>query len=234
MQSHHVYRNAILTYLSDTDRSLLIPSLEPVDLPLRFSLAEANRPIEAVYFLETGIASITTSVRHAAPIEVGIVGREGFVNVAAVMGIERAPGETYMQVPGAGHRIGVEPLRAAMEQSPTLMPVLLRFVHVYMMQTASTVLANARARIPERLARWLLMAGDRTNGDAIPLTHEFLAIMLGVRRPGVTIAMQEFERRGLIDSARGTITILDRNGLLARANGYYGVAEAEFDRLFAT
>ena len=94
-------------------------------------------------------------------------------------------------------------LREAMAQSPTLMPILLRFVHVYMVQTASTVLANGRARIPERLARWLLMASDRVNGEGIALTHEFLATMLGVHRPGVTTAVREFERRGLIDGARG-------------------------------
>ena len=102
-----------------------------------------------------------------------------------------------------------------------------------MVQTASTVLANGRANIPERLARWLLMARDRVEGDGIALTHEFLATMLGVNRPGVTTALQEFERRGLIDGRRGVITILDRSALEKEANGYYGVAEAEFQRLFA-
>ena len=138
-----------------------------------------------------------------------------------------------MQIRGAGFRIGVERLREALAHSPTLLPILLRFVHVYMVQTASTVLANGRARIPERLARWLLMAGDRVIGDGIALTHEFLATMLGVRRPGVTTALKEFERRGLIDVARGVITILDRGALETEANGYYGTAEAEYKRLFA-
>ena len=234
MQPDHADRNAILSYLSDDDRDLLRPSLEPIDLPVRFRLAEAGRPIDAVYFLEAGIASVTTSVRHEIPIEIGIVGREGVVNLPALMGIDRSPSETFMQIRGAGFRIGVERLREAMAQSPTLMPILLRFVHVYMVQTASTVLANGRARIPERLARWLLMASDRVDGDGIALTHEFLATMLGVRRPGVTTALQEFERRGLIDGARGVITILDRRALETEANGYYGTAEAEFERLFAT
>jgi CRP-like cAMP-binding protein len=156
------------------------------------------------------------------------------VNLPALMGIDRSPNETYMQIRGAGFRIGVERLREAMAQSPTLMPILLRFVHVYMVQTASTVLANGRAHIPERLARWLLMAGDRVDGSGIELTHEFLATMLGVRRPGVTIGLREFERRGYIDGARGVITILDRSALETAANGYYGIAEAEFERLFAT
>jgi CRP-like cAMP-binding protein len=102
-----------------------------------------------------------------------------------------------------------------------------------MVQTASTVLANGRARIPERLARWLLMAGDRVNGDQIALTHEFLATMLGVNRSGVTTALLEFERRGLVRGARGVITILDRSALVTEANGYYGTAEAELERVFA-
>ena len=137
-----------------------------------------------------------------------------------------------MQIRGSGFRIGLERLREATATSPTLMPILLRFVHVFMVQTASTVLANGRAHIPERLARWLLMAGDRVNEDAIELTHEFLATMLGVNRPGVTTALREFERRGFIDGRRGVIAILDRSALEQAANGYYGTAEAEFERLF--
>jgi CRP-like cAMP-binding protein len=233
MKSEHIERNAILRYLSGADRDLLRPNLEPIDLPVRFRLAEANRPIDAVYFIEAGIASITTGVKHEIPIEIGIVGREGFVNLPVLMGIDRSPSETFMQVRGAGLRIGVERLHEAMAQSPTLMPILLRFVHVYMVQTASTVLANGRARIPERLARWLLMAGDRVNGDQIALTHEFLATMLGVNRSGVTTALLEFERRGLVRGARGVITILDRSALVTEANGYYGTAEAELERVFA-
>jgi len=232
MQADHADRNAILRYITRADRDLLRPSLEAIDLPVRFRLACASKRIDAVYFLEAGIASITTSVLHEVPIEIGIVGREGVVNMPALMGVDLSPSETFMQVHGTGFRINVEKLREAMAQSPTLMPILLRFVHVYMVQTASTVLANGRARIPERLARWLLMAFDRVNGDGVALTHEFLATMLGVRRPGVTIAIREFERCGLIEGARGVITILDRIGLEAEANGYYGIAEAEYERLF--
>jgi CRP-like cAMP-binding protein len=233
MQPEQANHNAILRYLSDVDRDLLRPSLQRIDLPVRSRLAEASRPIDAVYFLEAGVASITTSVRHEIPIEIGIVGREGVVNLPVLVGIDRSPSETYMQIRGAGFRIEVERLREAMAQSPTLTQILLMFVHVYMVQTASTVLANGRASIPERLARWLLMARDRVDGEGIALTHEFLATMLGVNRPGVTTALQEFERRGFIDGGRGLITILDRSALETAANGYYGVAEAEFQRLFA-
>jgi CRP-like cAMP-binding protein len=234
MRPKRAHGNFILGYLTGEDRDLLQADLEPIDLPVRFRLAEADRPIDAVYFLEAGIASVTTSVRHETPIEVGIVGREGVANLPALIGIDRSPSDTFMQIRGSGFRVGVERLHEAMRQSPTLMPVLLRYVHVYMVQTASTVLANGRAHLAERLARWLLMASDRVDGEDIELTHEFLATMLGVRRPGVTVALKEFERRGLVGVARGAITILDRDALKTAANGYYGPAEAEFKRLFAS
>jgi CRP-like cAMP-binding protein len=234
MQPDHPDRNAILKCLSGSDRDLLRPDLEPIDLPVRHRLAEANRSIDWVYFLEAGIASITTSVRHEIPIEIGIVGREGVVNLPVLMGSDRSPSETYMQIHGTGYRLSADRLREAMARSPTLTPILLRFVHVFMVQTASTVLANGRGNIGERLARWLLMARDRVDGESVALTHEFLATMLGVRRPGVTVALREFERRGFIDGGRGVITLLDRSALETAANGYYGVAEAEFHRLFAS
>ena len=176
--------------LSAEDLGLLRPDLERVDLPVRTWLANANRSIDVIYFLESGIASTTTHVDHEVPIEVGIVGREGVVNLPVVMGDDRSPNDTYMQVGGSGLKMGADHLRRSMERSPTLTLALLRFVHSFMAQTASTVLANGRASTAERLARWLLMARDRVDADDIALTHEFLAIMLGVQRPGVTIALQ--------------------------------------------
>lgn len=226
------FKNTILATLSGDDLALVGTHLEPVDLPLRRQLARTNRPIDRVYFLESGIASVTTSVPHGPPIEVGIIGREGFVNTPVLMDTVRSPNETYMQVPGAGHAIERGALLAAMESSPTLFRGLLRFVQAFMVQTASTALANARASVSQRLARWLLMAHDRLDGDRIPLTHEFLATMLAVRRPGVTVALGDLERQGLVAGERGSLTLLDRAGLEAVADGYYGQAEAEMRRLF--
>jgi CRP-like cAMP-binding protein len=232
MQAHLPFRNAILNHLLAEDLGLLEPHLLHIDLPVRHRLADANRPISHAFFLEAGVASTAASVRQDVPIEIGIVGREGVANLPVLVGTDRSPNNTYMQIGGNGLSILADDLRKAMDQSPTLTQVLLRFVHVFMVQTASTVLANGRATIAERLARWLLMARDRVDQDELPLTHEFLAIMLGVRRPGVTAALSEFERRGLIDGKRGVITMLDREGLELAANGYYGIAEAELLRLF--
>ena len=120
-----------------------------------------------------------------------------------------------------------------MEQSATLQDVLLRYAHVFAVQSGYTALANAHGKLEERLARWLLMAQDRVGDDELLLTHEFLSLMLGVRRAGVTVALQRFERSGLIVANRGSVTIKDRDGLEENANGLYGAPEAEYERLFA-
>jgi CRP-like cAMP-binding protein len=123
------------------------------------------------------------------------------------------------------------PLREALNASPTLRIFLLKFVQTFMVQTAHTAIANGRATVEQRLARWLLMARDRLDGDELPLTHEFLALMLAVRRPGVTEALQKLEGRRLLRAERGRITICDRKGLEKIAGALYGAPEAELRRL---
>jgi DNA-binding transcriptional regulator YhcF (GntR family) len=141
---------------------------------------------------------------------------------SVVMGnSDRVPHETYMQVAGRGQRMSAELLRKAIGASVPLHHVLLRYVYSFMTQTTQTALANGRSKIEERLARWLLMAHDRVDGDRLPLTHEFLAVMLGVRRSGVTVALQELERKGLLEHRRSVIAIVDREGLEHSSNGTY-------------
>jgi CRP-like cAMP-binding protein len=228
------FKNGILAALPPDDLDLLRPRLEPVDLPLRIRLAAANQTIEHVYFPEAGIASIVTGLRHESPIEVGIIGREGFVNLAVVMGSDQSPNDVFVQSAGHGHRMDASRLRDAIAASPTLLRVLLHYAHVFMTQTASTVLANGQAKVSERLARWLLMAHDRVDGDVLHSTHEFLSIMLGVRRSSVTNALRDFEARGVVARMRGELKILDRDGLVTIANGYYGAAEREMLRLYGS
>jgi CRP-like cAMP-binding protein len=129
--------------------------------------------------------------------------------------------------------IAAEHLRQAMSDSPTIRDVLLMYVQVYVIQTSQTALANAATLLPQRLSRWLLMCEDRLTSKHIPLTHEFLAMMLGVQRSGVPIVIGELEDRGLIKGERGVIHILDRPTLIAMTNGTYGLAESEYERLFA-
>jgi CRP-like cAMP-binding protein len=223
--------NRLLSRLSRDELGLLEPHLEAVDLPVRKHLEDRNKAIEHVYFIERGFASVVANGTGRA-IEVGLIGREGMTGLAVVMGTDRSPHDTYMQAAGDGQRISSAKLRSAMEQSPALHRSFLRFGHAFIVQTAQTALANGRSKIEERLARWLLMAQDRLDGDAVPLTHEFLSIMLGVRRPGVTGALDMLEKKGLIQAKRGTVAILNRRGLRKISNGAYGGAEAEFQRLF--
>jgi CRP-like cAMP-binding protein len=214
-------------------RGLLKPLLRPVSLKSRQRLEGAKRKICDVYFLERGLASVivASSVRGEQA-EAAIIGREGMTGIAIVLGVERSPHETLMQVEGAGQCISSEDLRAAMARSSSLTSVLLRCAYVHSVQVAHSLLATARGRIEERLARWLLMAHDRISSDDLCLTHEFLSVLLGVRRAGVTNALHELETRGLILTARGSITVVDRDGLEESANGLYGAPEAEFERLF--
>ena len=212
--------NHILSRLSKADLGLLEPHLHPVDLPFRKQLAARNKRIDHAYFIESGIASVVANGER--PIEVGIVGREGMTGPSIVMGhADRVPLDTYMQIAGHGQRIGAVQLREAIGNSAALHRVLLSYVHSFMMQMAETALANGRNTIEERLARWLLMADDRSDGTPLALTHDLLAIMLGVRRSGVTVALQELARRGVIAHERGSVTIADREGLEDRSNGTY-------------
>jgi CRP-like cAMP-binding protein len=223
--------NRILSRLSQEEFGLLRPNLEAVDLPVRKQLESRNKAIEQVYFIEHGFASVVANGTGRS-IEVGIIGREGMTGLSVVMGTDRSPHETFMQVGGDGQRMSSAKLSQVMEKSPALHRHLLRYGHAFVVQTAQTALANGRSKIEERLARWLLMANDRLDGDEVPLTHEFLSVMLGVRRPGVTVALDMLEKEGLIQAKRRAVAIVDRTGLRKISNGAYGAAEAEFKRLF--
>jgi CRP-like cAMP-binding protein len=225
--------NRFLASLSRSDRVLLEALLKPVELKFRQRLEAANARIRTIYFVERGLASVIgIGVRDKPCAEVAVVGREGMTGVACVLGAERSPHETLIQLEGSGQYMSAADLRHAMAESRTLTSSLLRYAHVYGVQVAQTAVANARGTIDERLARWLLMVHDRIDGDDVRLTHEFLALVLGVRRAGVTLALNKLETQQLIANGRGCITVLDRDGLGEVAGGLYGVSEAEFERLF--
>jgi CRP-like cAMP-binding protein len=224
--------NRILARLSAADYGLLRPHLEPMDLPLRRKLEVGNQPIEYSYFLESGVASVVANGTGEREIEVGLIGREGMTGLAIVMAGDRAPHETYMQLAGNAQRIAAPELRQAMAHSVSLHRAFLHYAHGFFVQTAQTAMANGRSKIEERLARWLLLAQDRVDGNELALTHEFLATMLGVRRPGVTVALNLLEGSGLIRANRGVITIVDREGLEVHSRGAYGAPEAEFHQRF--
>jgi CRP-like cAMP-binding protein len=213
-------KNRILSRLSAGDKALLKPDLEPVDLNLRQVLEEPNKPITHSYFINDGLASIIAFNRHKR-IEVGLIGSDGFTGIPIVLDKDRSPNETFIQVAGDATRISANKLRKAILQSRSLERALLRFAYAFLNQTANTALSNGTATLEERLARWLLMAADRLGGEEVPLTHEFLSLMLGVRRAGVTVGLNFLEKRGLISMARKQIVVTDRDGLKAAANGTY-------------
>jgi CRP-like cAMP-binding protein len=221
--------NKLLRALSHDDLALL-GALEPIELDLRHPVEQANQTIEHVYFPDSGIISVVAKSADDQ-IEAGVVGREGMTGTAVVMGNHRSPNDAYVQMAGAGHRVPAQRVRDAVETSSSLRQLMQRYAQVFMVQVAQTALANGRAKIEERLARWLLMAHDRQDDDDLRLTHEFIAIMLGVRRPGVTDALHQLEAKSLIRSNRGAIRIVDRAGLLGVAGGAYGVPESEYKRL---
>jgi CRP-like cAMP-binding protein len=223
--------NRLLSALSEQDLALLKPHLVRVPLALRDPIETPNEPITHAYFIESGFASVVVRSRTNDSIEAGVIGWEGLAGKPLILGDDRSPHEVFVQLEGAALRIEADALRDAIDRSADLHHVLLRFVHVFSVQVAHTALANGRAKIEERLARWLLMVHDRIDGDEVNLTHDFIALMLGVRRPGVTDALHALEGKGLIRSTRGVLRIVDREGLEVIANAIYGVPEAEYRRL---
>jgi CRP-like cAMP-binding protein len=223
--------NLLLAAMSPADLTLLRPHLHFVAMPLLTDLERPNEPIKSVYFIEAGIASVVAVQPDDTKVEVGLIGREGMSGLALVMGSDRSPHATYIQVAGKAQRIAAKELRNAIAKSDTLRNLLLKFAHVLMVQTAQTAIANARSNIDRRLARWILMAHDRTGDNTLYLTHEFLALMLGVRRPGVTEALQKLKGRRLIDTGRSQVIMRDRRGIERMAGEAYGVPEKEYRRL---
>ena len=165
-------------------------------------------------------------------LDIGLIGREGVTGLPVIMGTDSWPHRTLMLTAGGGRRIPAVSLISAMKRSATLHQTLLKYCHAFLIQSAQTALSNGVRKIEPRLARKLCMAHDRTDGDELVLTHQLLALMLGARRPVVTLAVDRLAKAGLIKVGRGRIFILNRTRLEKRADHTYGRAEAEFDRLF--
>jgi CRP-like cAMP-binding protein len=224
-------QNKLLRLLSPADFDLLRPGLEYVTFSLRDQIESPGEPIGAALFIEDGIASIVAKSPSGGDIEIGLVGLDGMTGTSLVLGSTGAPLSIYIQLSGSGHRIAAGKLLIAMEQSRTLQRVFLLYVQTMIVQTATTALAHGQADARTRLARWLLMVHDRTSGHDLYLTHEFMAVMLGMRRPWVTETLHSLEGEGHIRATRGKVTIVDRAGLMAEANGFYGEAEREYENL---
>ncbi|MEG9505348.1 MAG: Crp/Fnr family transcriptional regulator [Methylorubrum extorquens] len=224
-------RNRLLKVLLPADFALLQPHLELIATELRQPLIKPNEPVKQLFFPETGFSSITTQGSDSK-VEIGIIGREGLVGVIPLLlGSDRTPHDHFVQSAGEMLGISTDALCGAMGESGSLHKLLLRFAQVQYVQTAQTAFVNASYQIEVRLARWLLMCHDRLDGDELRLTHEFMSMMLGVRRTSATLAVQALEGHRLIKAQRGRMTILNREALETLADDSYGLPEAEYARL---
>jgi CRP-like cAMP-binding protein len=224
-------RNGLLAALAPDDFALLAPALHPVELAFKQALNEPDRPIAAVHFPEGGMVSLLAGLEGGEAMEVGLVGREGLVGLPALLGDGRAGTEAVVQAQGAAWRAEAAALKAAFDESAGVRAVLLRYAQAFHAQVAQSAACNGRHGLEERLARWILMAHDRVDGDAFPMTQEFMALMLGVRRAGVSVAAGMLQKAGAIAHGRGRVTVLDRPGLEAAACGCYGTVRRQFERL---
>src|SRR3954470_14770757 len=190
-------RNRLLKTLSPSDLALLQPSLIAAELPQRHHFEKPNKPIDEICFPTTAVASVVAT-QGDLQVEVGLIGCEGMTGTPLVLGTDRPAHATFVQIAGQGLRMSASDLRAAMDHSTTMRATFMKYVQVLVVQTAHTAIANSVGKLHERLARWLLMAHDRVEKDKLVLTHEFLSIMLAVRRAGVTQAVGQIGR-GRVD-----------------------------------
>lgn len=226
-----IVRNRLLRLMSSDDFALLAPHLRACKAPRGAVLYEENAPIETVWFLDSGVGSIITNSPEGLSAENGLFGREGFAPVGIVMGNDRSPHKGIIQIADDCWRMPAALLSEATDKSASLRTLLLRYAQTLAIQTSYTALSNAVHQIDERLARWILMCDDRMDGSELALTHEFMSIMLAVRRPSVTTALHVLEGNGFIRSERGCIIVRDRAALEEFAGDSYGAPEREYERL---
>lgn len=224
--------NRILALLPPAEYQRLARHLQPVALPVRKVLYTARSPIDAVYFPATCMISAITRMEDGAAIEVATIGNEGMVGLTAFVGGESSPNEVMVQVGGSGVRMSADVLKEEAGRDGPLRRLLVLYHTAYAAQVSYAVACNGLHKVEQRCCRWLLMTADRVGADVLPLTHEFLGIMLGVRRSSVTEVLQPLQERGLIENNRGEIKVIDRPGLEATACECYRAVKDEFARLF--
>ena len=210
-------RNRLLAALPAADFERLAASLTPVTLSLKQFLVEADEPIGAAYFIETGIISYLNYLEGGEALEIGLIGPEGMLVLPLILGVDRAPVGAMVQLKGVALRISPAALRQAFDQGEALRTKLLRYMQAFHIQVSQTAVCNSHHTLEERLIRWLLMAHDRAGKDRFPMTHEFMSLMLGVRRAGVTVTAGALKHADLIHCANGCVTVLDRPGCRGRS-----------------
>ncbi|HLL14419.1 MAG TPA: Crp/Fnr family transcriptional regulator [Pyrinomonadaceae bacterium] len=224
-------RNRILNALPPEEFERLSAYLEPVELMLGEVLYRPNEPITHVYFPNVGTVSIVCQLEDGKSVEAGMVGNEGMFGVCVFLGSVTSPLQAVVQLPGNALRMRADVLRAEFKRGEHLQDLLLRYTQAFIIQIAQTAACNRIHPIDGRLARWLLMCQDRAASGELQLTHEFIAVMLGTRRAGVSEAAAKLQDEGIIRYRRGHVSILNRHGMEGKSCECYPVVKKEFDRL---
>lgn len=218
-------KNRILLTIPEDEFMSLRPFLEQVEMPQYKIFYDQGEKISHAYFPNEGMVSLVVLVHDGRSVEVGITGSEGIVGAPLAFGFESAPMRAIMQIKGKGLRVPSSTLEETFERSPNLKSLIERYVMMQQLQVAQLAACNRLHDMDQRLARWLLMCQDRIDSENLPLTHEFLAQMLGSGRPTVTIAAGVLERAGLIENTRGSLKILNRKRLEDAACECYRVIQ---------
>ena len=223
--------NRLLAALSAEGYKALLPSLEPLAMPLGLSVYESGGTQGYVYFPTTAIVSLLYVLADGASAEIAVTGNEGLVGISLFMGGQTTPSRAVVQSAGRGYRLSAAVVKRHFEEGGELQHLLLRFTQALITQMTQTAVCNRHHAVDQQLCRWLLLSLDRLPGNELVMTQEMIANMLGVRREGVTEAAGKLQAEGLIHYSRGHITVIDRPRLEARVCECYGVVKKEYDRL---
>ena len=223
-------QNRILETLPAAEYERIVPHLEEIRMKLGDVLDRPDEEIKYVHFPKRGIISICAVMRVGSQVEVGVIGNEGMSGLPVLFDTKTAPLQSMVQIPDGAVRMSSEAFKREIEHCPHLRQSLMHYAQAFYIQAAQTAACNRLHALDERLVRWLLMCQDRMESDLLPLTHEILGIMLGVRRAGVSVAANKLKVDGLIDYQRGLVRILDRTALEGVTCECYQVVRKAFDR----
>jgi len=216
-------KNRILSSLPEEEFQVIQPHLQPIDLPHHLSLYEPNQSFQFVHFPNDGLVSLVVVMSGGKTVEAGITGKEGLVGLPALMGLDRSPLREVVQIAGEGFRLPVNMLQGILPSCPGFLRIAERYAVILGLQVAQTAGCNRLHDVEQRLARWLLMAQDRVSSPLLPITHDFLATMLGTDRPSVSLAAGVLQKRQIIEYNRGSVKVLNRGELEKTACECYAV-----------
>ncbi len=224
-------KNFLLGSLSESDLAGLLPKLEPISLPLGTVLYESGDKLDFALFPTTAIVSLLYLMEDGGTAEIGIIGNDGLLGVALFLGGDTTTSRAIIQSEGEGLRMKPKELRSEFVSGGRFQDLLLRYTQALMTQISQTAVCNRLHKVEEQLCRWLLLSHDRLNSDKLVMTHDLISNMLGVRREGITLAAKKLAAKKLIKNTRGTITIIDRQGMEKAACECYEIVNTEYNRL---